>query len=1273
MKEIIRFYRLDQGIEYCFNLELRAALSDDELKICGWLLAETFSPEKFSPASFLEGDVVEVGPRLNVATPWNTNALSILRACGIDKVVRIERSRRYASAQEAIFDRMTEMVYAEPLTTFETGIQPEKVYAIPLMEKGPDVLAEIPGISMDDFDRRFYYDYFAKKCGRNPTIVEIMDLNGSNSQHSRHDYFKGRQEIDGVVMPKTLMEIVQSTLKANSGNSMLAFCDNSSAIKGYKIRTIVPANPGQISRFKEEELDCDILFTAETHNFPSGVAPFPGAETGTGGRIRDVEATGRGGLVIAGTAGYCVGNLLIPGYDLPWEDRSFVYPQNLASPIQIEIEASNGASDYGNKFGEPVIQGFTRSFGMRLPNGERIEWLKPIMFTGGIGQLDRRHLKKAEAEKGMKIIGIGGRAYRIGFGGGAASSLIQGEQKAELDFNAVQRGDAEMEQKMNRVIRACIEMGIENPIISIHDQGAVGPANVLKELVEKAGGKVEIRKINSGDSTLSVLELWVCEYQERNGLLIHPERLKEFKEICQRENVLCEELGEVTGDGIFMVHDAQDDSTPVHLHLNDVLGNMPQKTFSDQRIPPVLKPLGFSENPTVSEVLDRVLRNVAVGSKRFLTNKVDRSVTGLIRQQQCVGPLQLPLSNVAVVAQSHFPNDEGKYSGAAIAIGEQPVKGLVSPGAQGRMSVAEMLTNIVWAKISSLEDIKCSGNWMSAPKLPGEGAKLYDTATAMGEFIEELGIAVDGGKDSLSMATKVKESGELVKSPGQLVISGYCTVPDITKVVTPDFKEAGNKIYRLDLSLGKRRLGGSALAHCYRQIGNECPDIESPKLLKSTFYAIQELIEKKLVLSGHDISDGGLIVTLLEMSFAGNLGFFVDLLCDADVITELFAEEAGVVVEIPLAREEEAIEVFCKHGVSWGMLGSIRDDKQVIITKEEAYEAPKEIFCADMRELRATWEETSMQIDLQTRYSKINPDCVREEYKNIYDRPGPQYHFAFTSKPTPKEWLKTADKPKVAIIREEGSNSDREMTSAFLQAGFEVWDVTMTDLLSGKINSLDMFRGLAFVGGFSYADVLDSAKGWAGVIRFRLWEMFQRFYDRPDTFSLGICNGCQLMALLGLVPWQGIESRYQPRFIRNISGRFESRFPSVIIQDSPAIMLQGMGGSVLGVNLAHGEGRAYFPDINVLDEVEYDKLAPIRYVDDENNPTQKYPFNPNGSTNAIAGLCSRDGRHLAMMPHPERTFLNWQWDYLPQDWDPGQVSPWLKMFQNARKWCEKTK
>lgn len=1272
--------------EYCFYIEVIDELTDKEIEILNWLLRETFEPGNLSQNSFLRNkDVLEIGPRLNFTTPWSTNAVSVCASCGLKKIKRIERSRRYyfkckdntkvrdlyssiiGSPFSLFYDRMTEMPYRERLKSFNLNIRPEPVYEVKIIEEGISALERINkemGLGLDEWDMKYYYDLFLNDIKRNPTNVECFDLGQSNSEHSRHWFFKGQLIIDGIRIPETLMDIIKKPYLENPNNSVIAFRDNSSAIRGFRVKTIIPEKPGLPSRFIETKPLYHITFTAETHNFPTGVAPFPGAETGTGGRIRDIQAVGRGGLVVAGTAGYCVGNLRIPDYPLPWEDETFEYPKNLALPLQIEIEASNGASDYGNKFGEPIIQGFTRSFGMRLENGERREWVKPIMFTGGIGQIDSRHTEKGRPEKDMLVVKIGGPAYRIGIGGGAASSVLAGELPEELDFNAVQRGDAEMEQKMNRVIRACIEMGDENPIISIHDQGAGGNCNVLKELVYPAGARIDVRKIPLGDETLSVLEIWGAEYQESNALLIRPEKADLLENLCKREKVPFAVVGEVTGDGFIVLYDERDNSTPVNLDLKKVLGEMPQKSFNLERIKTKPRPLKLPEEITVKDALERVLRLLSVGSKRFLTNKVDRSVTGLIARQQCCGPLQLTVSDVAVIAQSHF-----SLTGAAISIGEQPIKGLINPASMARMAVAEALTNIVWAEVTALEDIKVSANWMWAAKLPGEGAALYDAAVALTEILSELGIAIDGGKDSLSMAAVIKDgkgNTEIIKSPGSLVISAYVTCPDIRKVVTPNIKRPGkSKLIHIDLGLGRFRLGGSAIAQVFNHIGDDSPDIDDPLLLKRSFMAIQELIKKDLILSGHDISDGGIITTLLEMAFSGNCGLDLDINLQSSnlqlPIKLLFSEEAGLVFEYDTKVEKEIISILRDYIIPYQIIGKTVDEKRIRINMNGST-----ILDEDMRVLRSIWEETSYQIERL----QADPECADEEKKNIFAMENPPYKLTFKPEETPLI-INRENKPKVAILREEGSNGDREMASAFHMAGFESWDITMTDIVSGRIN-LNEFRGIAFVGGFSFGDVLDSAKGWAGVIRFneRAYEEFQRFYERDDTFSLGVCNGCQLMALLGWVPWQGISDEKQPRFIQNRSGRFESRFSTVKILKSPSIFFKDMDGSVLGIWVAHGEGKAYFPDPKIMEDILDKNLAPLRYVDDSGEITESYPFNPNGSPKGIAALCSPDGRHLAIMPHPERTFLKWQWPWMPEEWRELEASPWLRMFQNARKWCE---
>ncbi len=1282
---IKRFYRLiDKNFEYCYYIETSKLIDKSQLKKLRWLIAETFEAKKFGEKSFLTGNknLVEIGPRLNFETAFSTNAVAICHSCGLRDITRFERSRRYRVLKNTRLlkfidenhDRMTECVYPGPLETFGTGIKPEEVYIIPLMQEnkenkykigsgigaGIDALKNFNkkiGLGMDDWDINFYFNLFVNKIKRNPTNVECFQLGQANSEHSRHWFFKGQLIIDGKKIPESLIEIIRKPLEANSSNSLIAFKDNSSSIKGFKIWSIIPEHPGTCSHFNKKEFTYNLIFTAETHNFPCGVAPFPGAETGTGGRIRDVQATGRGGLVIAGTAGYCTGNLNIPGYAIPGEVTDFNYPSNLARPLQIMIGESNGASDYGNKFGEPVVQGFTRAFGLRLPDGQRREWVKPIMFTGGVGQIDGRHIKKKEPGRGMNIVQVGGPAYRIGIGGGAASSMVQGENREELDFNAVQRGNAQMEQKMNRVIRACIEMGEDNPIMSIHDQGAGGPCNVLTELVEPTGGRIEIRNIQVGDKTMSVLEIWGAEYQERNAFLIEPGRLGEFQSICGREKVNCEVLGEITGNGRIVVHDNKDDSIPVSLSLSEILSKMPGKKFNINSVSKKLEPLNLPSDISVRQLLKLIFKLPSVGSKGFLVRKVDRSVTGLIARQQCCGPLQLPVSDVAVIAQSHFG-----LTGAAISIGEQPIKLMVDPSAGARMAVGEALTNMVWALIDDISCIKCSVNWMWAAKLPGEGANLYRAAVAISDLMKEIGIAADGGKDSLSMAAQVEN--EIVKAPDQVVISAYSSMSDITRVITPDIKRPGkSKLIFMDLAPGGNRLGGSALAQILGQIGNESPDVEDSLLLVNAFKAVQEIIGKDLILAGHDRSDGGLITTLAEMILSGNCGMRIEAPGKVEILPWLFSEELGLVFEYLPEDEAKIIGILNRYGITFTVLGYTQKKKKFLI-----YQNKKIEIDINTHTLLDWWESTSDRLES----SQMNSELA-EVQKRSHRRSGPSYKLSFKPCDTPPEFLNRKDKPKVAIIREEGSNGDREMTSAFFAAGFEPWDVTMTDLSDGRTN-LNKFKGVVFVGGFSYADVLDSARGWAGIIRFsaELKKMFDEFYSREDTFSLGVCNGCQLMTLLGWVPWKGISEEKQPRFISNPSGRFESRWVTVKIRKSPSIMLKGMEDSILGIWVAHREGHLYCPDSGILSEVCKKNLAPIIFVDDSGKPAGEYPYNPNGSPSGITALISPDGRHLAMMPHPERAFLMWQWPWMPENWKSGlKASPWLKMFQNAREWCEK--
>lgn len=1162
---------------------------------------------------------------------------------------------------------MTETVYEHTLASFDSGILPEASFTVDVLGRGPDALREInaaQGLGFDHQDIEYYVKLFTSMA-RNPTNVELFDLAQSNSEHSRHWFFQGILNIDGVTAPKHLLDIVRDTLRANPRNSVVAFADNSSTIRGTTIPTLIPSVPGFPSPLRIADKDRDVLFTAETHNFPSGVAPFPGAETGTGGRIRDTAATGVGSLVIAGTAGYSVGNLCIPHHHMAWEDSNFLYPSNLASPLKILIEASNGASDYGNKFGEPLINGFARTYAMRLTNGQRREYVKPIMFSGGMGQMDHAHAKKGVADISLLVVKVGGPAYRIGMGGGAASSMMQGDNKSDLDFNAVQRGDAEMAQKVYRVLRACVEMGDTNPVVSIHDQGAGGNCNVVKELIYPAGATIDIRKVWVGDKSLSALEIWGAEYQEQFGLLLRPEHEELFRTLCARENVVPAVLGSIDGSGRIVLWDEKENKAVVDMDLEAVLGDLPQKTFEDTRTSYVGAAMNLPKTTTVRQVLDRVLSLMTVGSKRFLTTKVDRSVTGLVAQQQCVGSLQLPLSDFAITAQSHF-----SVRGSATAIGERPTITSLSPSAMARMSVGEMMTNIAGAKLTAREDIKCEGNWMWAAKLTGDCASLYDAALAMKDVMIELGIAVDGGKDSLSMAAKCPTSNgtdEMVRAPGTLVITGYSTMPDVREKLSPDIKAPGKScLLHLDLANGRRRLGGSAVAQVYGQTGDLAPDLEEPSLLISAFDTVQSLIGDSEVLSYHDVSDGGLLTSILEMGFAGNCG--MDVIVNSsdlgvNTVSALFAEELGIILEVSSAAEDRVRKILSEASVPCTTVGKTRSDYSVSVSDGQTT-----VLSEDIRDLRDVWETTSFALERL----QANPSCVESEQKGLRSRTGPSYKVPYTPAIPSPDVLVSNKKPKVAILREEGSNGDREMSSAFHMVGFEVWDVSVRDISSGRVNLSD-FRGIAFVGGFSYADVLDSAKGWAGVVRFneKVRSQFDDFYARSDTFSLGVCNGCQLMALLGRVPFSPdeVNNRSQPRFIHNDSGRYESRFSTVKIEEnSPSMMLQGMGGAHLGVWVAHGEGKAYFPDETILETVEREHLAPLRYVADDGDVTQTYPANPNGSVNGIAGLCSADGRHLALMPHPERTVLKWQWGYLPADIEKLDASPWLKMFQNAYEW-----
>ncbi|KAG7299510.1 hypothetical protein JYU34_016472 [Plutella xylostella] len=1317
-KEILEKLKLVDGdvrlltTELCYHVELAEGcdyLNINQIKKLQWLLSSPLQPHALKNNTIFKDIkdnelVIEIGPRFNFSTADSSNSVQICESVGLDAIIRLEVSTRYlitfAKAKTVsqkqfddlaapLHDRMTQCIYTPeniPRSSFNEGLPKdlEPWFVVPLLAEGRPAMEKVNqklGLAFDDWDMDFYMNLFVNKLKRDPTSVELFDLAQSNSEHSRHWFFKGKIILDGQEIEESLIDMVAATQETSNDNNVIKFGDNSSAIKGFKHTKLRPQSvtaPSQVIPTVEES---DIIFTAETHNMPTAVAPFSGATTGTGGRIRDVQGVGRGGHTVAGTAGYSVGNLHIPGYEMPWEDKTWEYPSNFASPLQIIIEASNGASDYGNKFGEPVVSGFVQSYGLKNGDSVREEFVKPIMFSAGIGYMPHSMIKKNKPEKGMQLVKIGGPVYRIGVGGGAASSVaVQGGGARDhaLDFGAVQRGDAEMGNRLNRVVRACLEADV-NPVESIHDQGAGGNGNVLKELVEPEGAVVFTSEFQLGDPTITTLELWGAEYQENDALLCTEQHKQLLRDICRRERCPVSFVGEVTGDGYMsLVEDATNKQLldrqarlkpevkaklPYDLHLEAVLGNMPRKTFDLKQEKRTKLPLQLPKDVTVKSALDRVLRLVNVASKRYLTNKVDRCVTGLVAQQQCVGPLHTPLADFAIIALSY-----NELVGSATSIGTQNIKGLLNPAAGARMSLGEALTNLVFAGISSLEDVKCSGNWMWAGKTGADGASLVVACQAVCRAMAEIGVAIDGGKDSLSMCAQV--AGKKVKSPGTLVVSTYAPCPDITVKVDPALKKEGSALVWVPVTPGKYRLGGSALAQVYKQLGDSPPDLDNAATLKSLFKVTQKLLKEKKLLSGHDVSEGGFLTTVLEMGIGGLRGLNIDVPVEKGVsaIEALFSEELGVVVEVAKSDADNVISEYKKGGVAAkviGVTGSYGMKSQVSVKVNGA-----KVLDTTLIDVFRMWEETSYQLECL----QANSDCAKQEWKGLENRKGVTYNVPFD----PSAPVVKTKAVKVAVLREEGTNGDREMIASLLMANFEVYDVTMSDLQAKRI-TLDAFQGLVFPGGFSYADTLGSAKGWAAGILFSesLTSQFEHFKQRKDTFSLGVCNGCQLMALLGWLDTDGNTGDVDKRQIfldHNLSERFECRWSAVKINPkSPSIWLSGMAGTVTGVWTAHGEGRFSFAQPQVLDKVAGGGQIALQFVDDDSNPTEVYPCNPNGSPLGIAGLTSPDGRHLAMMPHPERCVLRWQCpsDVTPHASPDKQASPWLRLFQNAYSWASK--
>lgn len=1362
-KEPCYYFQLEDGRYFCSRshclMEMDAKRFLTTLLGSGDVRCKDAEGARTEPKLHVEDDkmqfIVEIGPKLRHRTPWCAHVISACQSVHL-ALKRIEKTYRYKvtigkghgdkttlwhEIVNKLHDSILEQVYETPITTFfDEVLPPVKTWEeIPVKVLGKHGLEEANkkhslGFDAQDIDQ--YFKLFAK-LGRNPTLVELYDLAQSNSEHSRHWFFNGKYNLNGEPLPQSLMEMVKATNKEGcftNLNNVIKFKDNSSAIQGFPVYIIESSNVVKSSWLWLKERYVHLLLTAETHNFPTGVAPFSGAATGTGGRIRDVMATGRGANVLAATAGYCVGQLHIDGYKLPWEQDN-IYEGHFEQPLKIIIEASNGASDYGNKFGEPVLGGFFRAFGCNLGK-ERREWIKPIMFSAGVGTLYDKHVNKVSVDprEYLRIGKIGGPAYRIGIGGGSASSVeVQGAND-ERTANAVQRGDPEMGNKLNRFVRACIETK-DNPILSIHDQGAGGNANVLKEIVEGYGADICATKFTLGDNTLTLQELWCAEYQESNAILFKEHKSDLLRQIAKRERCQLDIVGDVRETDRFrfihcdMYSLKSRARVPVDFPLKE-LENMPRKTFNwiDERQPSDKLQIA---DVSVEDAITRVLRLPSVGSKRFLTSKVDRSVTGLVAQQQCVGARQLPLADLAVVACSYF-----SHEGIATSTGEQPIITMLNPAAGARMSLMEALASLAMAPITSLQDVKCSVNWMWPAKLPGEGYQLYVACEALCNLMRTVGVAVDGGKDSLGMAAMTRShegrEGEVVKAPGTVVVTAYAPCTDITKVVTPDIKGPRTR-KTTDLLLVRpvvdcrARLGGSALAQVYGDgaLGEETPDFrfKDAGVFVKAFEAMQQVVKEGMILACHDISEGGLLTCIVEMAMAGCCGVDVTVPyileqdaafakgadCAPITLATLFAEEIGWVLEVEKDNVPEVQRIMgsvpCFTLGETTYLEGLTDDPQTVRVRG----GPDKMIWFDrsVKDLRSHWEETSFRLEL---YQTARA-CAKEEYDNFKEEKEPKPYtvpFAYKERWPAQMIARNPFKvPRVAILREEGTNGDREMAAALMMAGFYVVDMTMSDLFHNKCD-LREYRGLIFPGGFSYADSLGAAVGWAASIKGDTYarNALQEWRQDEKNFSLAVCNGCQLTALLG---WQNLDGGFNydyedlpdHRYTTNLSGRFESRWCRVKMEHSNSILLADMEGAVLGIWAAHKEGR-FTPSGHSIAEYRKQNMIALKYVDDQNLPTEQYPHNPNGSIEGIAGIVSSCGRHLSMMPHPERCVLKWQWPDLGRfpdsitrggenvhvkafldsqghkldvkdrrdiEYGLHDTTPWAKMFQNAFDWC----
>ena len=1259
----------DVRAEWCFYVEAGRLGGDERMR-----LQDLFGTPHVGSSLDDEG-VLEIGPRLSFESPVSSTLRSVCHRIGVRGVARIERFRRFqfvvplepgqwGAAMAALHDPMLQAIYNRPLTSLFTAHAPEVVRVIPVLRDGPSALERankelIGGLGMTDTTMRWMYELFAQVLRRDPTDVEVVTLAQANSEHCRHQTMRGELVIDGRPFGMNLFDLFTLGYKTNPNNSVIAFHDDASAIRGGPVQVVV-ADPVS-GDYVLTDLVLHATNTAETHNGPTEIGAYPGAATGPGGEIRDGMSVGRGGIVLAGGVGICVANLLIPGYELPWETSGSLPRPGLPGSLTVLTDGSDGASDYANCFGRPVITGHAASFDLLLPDGSRHAWRKPALYAQGVGVIRDEHLVKTPPQAGMLVVQIGGPAYPIGIGGGSFSSKTPDSRVSAGDLNAIQRPDPAVERGLYDVIRKCIELGPKNPIESAHDLGAGGDANALPEIVGEAGGRFDVRLLPAGDAGMSVLQIFVCEAQERCVVLVRPENWPLLQQIARRESAQAVVVGYVTGDGVVTLEDtaaadgALTECVPVDLPASAFDGSGVIEPVKLESVERLLSPLGLPDGLAVRQALERVFRLMTVGSKHFLTDKADRSVGGLVAQQQGVGPFHTPLCGYGLTAVSTQGN-----TGIAYAHGERHRFGFISPAAQARMSVVEALQKFMGVAISDLPDIRFSGNWLWPPlRTDGSGARMFQAAKALAEMCVALGIAEDGGKDSIFMQS-FDHKGRLVVSPAQLVLAPYVTVPDVRKRVTPEVKEEGNALLLIDLSAGHARLGGSALAQVYGQVGDDCPDLTDIDLLKRTFTALQVMVRRGEIVALHGRSDGGLVTTLAEMAIAGGFGLDADLESDHDALAAMFSEEAGVVVEC--ANRQLALLTLKRYGVpaqylgrvtGWGERVRISHNGELVVDEH-------------LHTLRALWSETSSQIDA----TQSSPESVLAERK-LMARPLPRPKWRLTYGPQPTFGLRR--KPRAAVLRGPANNGQYEMAAAALAAGFTVADVNVEDLINGR-ESLDDFQGVFLPGGFSYGDIPDAGAALAAVIKYndRVAEQVAAFRARSDTFGFGACNGAQLMLRLGWAPFPELPTAQRPRFIRNRVERHKSSFVTVEILNSTSVMFTGMAGSRMGVWVSHGEGRLHAPDKALLAQLQIRQLVPMRYVSPDGEPLEvdDYPYNPSGTPFGWPAVCSVDGRFTAVMPHPERMANQlWQWPWLPQEWRELSESPWLQVFQNARDWC----